>query len=145
MAQVKKISQSELDGVSYRRIPTWQIAVGQLHSGCAMAFYVLMGMMSYLGDVGYGIATAAIGVILTATRVFDGVIDPLLAVWIDKFNSKYGKMRIMLLIGFVIRALAALMLFVWFSGKTMLCLSILYIVCVSVNPMLLVYPSLLTP
>ena len=118
MAQVKKISQSELDGVSYRRIPTWQIAVGQLHSGCAMAFYVLMGMMSYLGDVGYGIATAAIGVILTATRVFDGVIDPLLAVWIDKFNSKYGKMRIMLLIGFVIRALAALMLFVWFSGKT---------------------------
>ena len=43
MAQVKKLSQSELDGVSYRRIPTWQIAIGQLHSGCAMAFYVLMG------------------------------------------------------------------------------------------------------
>lgn len=53
MAQVKKLSQSEIDGVSYRRIPTWQVAIGQLHSGCAMAFYVLMGMMSYLGDVGY--------------------------------------------------------------------------------------------
>ena len=104
MVQVKKLSQSEIDGVSYRRIPTWQVAIGQLHTGCAMSFYVLMGMMSYLGDVGYGMATAAIGVILSATRIFDGVIDPFLAVWIDKFNSKHGKMRIMLLLGFAIRA-----------------------------------------
>lgn len=114
----KKMSQSELDGVQYRRVPTWQIAVSQLQGGCAMAFYVLVGMASYLGDVGYGIATAVVGVILSATRIFDGLIDPFLAVWIDKFNSKFGKLRIMLLLGYAIRALACLMLFVWFSGKT---------------------------
>lgn len=130
MAKVNKMSQSEIDGVQYRRIPTWQIAIGQLHSGCAMSFYVLMGMMSYLGDVGYGIATAAIGLILSATRIFDGIIDPFLAVWIDKFNTKHGKMRILLLAGFAIRALAVLMLFVWFSGKTksILLFVVLYLV-----------------
>lgn len=118
MTHTKKVSQSQQDGVQYRRVPTWQIAVAQLQGGCAMGFYVLVGMMSYLGDVGYGIATAVVGVILTATRIFDGVIDPFLAVWIDKFQTKRGKLRILLLIGFAIRALACLMLFVWFSGKT---------------------------
>lgn len=118
MASNQKLSQSEIDGVQYRRVPTWQIAVSQLQGGCAMAFYVLVGMASYLGDVGYGIATAVVGVILSATRIFDGVIDPFLAVWIDKFNSKFGKLRIMLLLGYAIRSLACLMLFVWFSGKT---------------------------
>lgn len=118
MANTKKVSQSQLDGVQYRRVPTWQLAVGQLQNGCAMGFYVLMGMASYLGDAGYGIATAVVGIILTATRVFDGLIDPFLALWIDKFKSKFGKLRIMLLLGFAVRALACLMLFVWFSGKT---------------------------
>lgn len=31
MAKNHKVSQSEIDGVSYRRVPTWQIAVGQRH------------------------------------------------------------------------------------------------------------------
>lgn len=130
MAKIKKLSQSEIDGVQYRRTPTWQIAIGQLHSGCAMAFYILMGMMSYLGDVGYGVATAVVGVILTATRIFDGVIDPFLAIWIDKINTKHGKMRFLLLLGFAIRAVACLMLFVWFSGKTqsMILFIVLYMV-----------------
>lgn len=118
MAKNHKVSQSEIDGVSYRRVPTWQIAVGQLQGGSAMAFYVLLGMASYLGDVGYGIVTAVVGVILSATRILDGVIDPFLAVWIDKFHSRFGKLRIMLLLGVAIRSLACLMLFVWFSGKT---------------------------
>ena len=112
----KKLTPSEIDGVQYRRVPTWQVAVGMLLNGSAMAFYILMGMMSYLGGAGYGIATAVIGIILSASRIFDGLIDPFLAVWIDKFNTRFGKMRILLLLGFVIRAAAVLMLFVWFSN-----------------------------
>lgn len=114
----KKPTQSEIDGVQYRRIPTWQIAVGQLHSGSAMAFYTLMGMMAYLAGEGYGIALALAGVILSVSRIFDGLIDPFLAVWIDKFQSRHGKLRFFLLLGFGIRAIAVWMLFVWFSdGK----------------------------
>lgn len=114
MARVK-VSQSEIDGVQYRRAPLWQIILSQLQGGSAMAFYVLVGLMSYLANAGYGIALAAAGAILSASRIFDGVIDPFLAVWIDRINTRFGKLRILLLGGWLIRASSILMLFVWFS------------------------------
>jgi Na+/melibiose symporter-like transporter len=113
----KKISQSEIDGVQYRRAKTWHIALSQLNGGSSMAFYILIGMISYLANEGYGIAVAVTGFILTGTRIFDGIIDPALAILIDKTNTKHGKLRILMFIGWVIRAFAAFLLFVWGSGK----------------------------
>lgn len=118
MAQKKKLTQSEIDGVQYRRVPTWCIAIAEMQGGAAMAFYSLVGLMSYVANEGYGIALALAGVILTATRWFDGLIDPFLAVWIDKLHTRFGKLRILMLLGLTIRSIAMLMLFVWFSGKT---------------------------
>ena len=118
MAQTKKPTQSEIDGVQYRRVPTWCIAIAEMQGGAAMAFYSLVGLMSYVASEGYGIALALAGVILTATRWFDGIIDPFLAVWIDKLHTRFGKLRILMLLGLTIRSIAMLMLFVWFSGKT---------------------------
>ncbi|MEG1175183.1 MAG: MFS transporter [Ruthenibacterium sp.] len=114
----KKPTSSEIDGIKYRRVPTWQVALGQLQCGSGMAFYILVGLMSYLATEGYGIALAAAGVILSATRIFDGLIDPLLAVWIDRFHSRFGKLRFMLLLGWAIRGVATLFLFVWASDGT---------------------------
>ena len=114
----KKTSQSEIDGVQYRRVPTWCIAIAEMQGGAAMAFYSLVGLMSYVASEGYGIALAVAGVILTATRWFDGIIDPFLAVWIDKLHTRFGKLRILMLLGLAIRSVTMLMLFVWFSGKT---------------------------
>ena len=114
----KKTSQSEIDGVQYRRVPTWCIAIAEMQGGAAMAFYSLVGLMSYVASEGYGIALAVAGVILTATRWFDGIIDPFLVVWIDKLHTRFGKLRILMLLGLAIRSIAMLMLFVWFSGKT---------------------------
>ena len=33
----KKPSQSEIDGVQYRRAPTWCIAIGEMQGGAGMA------------------------------------------------------------------------------------------------------------
>ncbi len=114
----KKPSQSEIDGVQYRRAPTWCIAIGEMQGGAAMAFYSLVSLMSYVASEGYGIALGVAGIILTATRWFDGIIDPFLAVWIDKLHTRFGKLRILMLLGLAIRSVAMLMLFVWFSGRT---------------------------
>ena len=110
MAQTKKPTQSEIDGVQYRRVPTWCIAIAEMQGGAAMAFYSLVGLMSYVASEGYGIALALAGVILTATRWFDGIIDPFLAVWIDKLHTRFGKLRILMLLGLTIRSIAMLML-----------------------------------
>ncbi|MDE0546698.1 MFS transporter [Microbacterium sp. C7(2022)] len=115
MARNPKLTASEVDGVAYRRARTWEIAFSQLNNGSAMIFYVLVGLMSYLQNAGYGIAVAVAGIILTVTRVFDGVIDPLLALVIEKVRFGFGKLRFFMLTGWVIRSLAILMLFVWGS------------------------------
>ncbi|MFC7619313.1 MFS transporter [Microlunatus sp. GCM10028923] len=117
MARTRKLTASEVDGVDYRRARTWHIALSQLNNGSAMIFYVLVGLMSYLQNAGYGIAVAAAGFILTGTRVLDGVIDPLLALVIDKLNLRSGKLRFFMLLGWLIRSLAVLLLFVWGSDR----------------------------
>jgi len=115
MARVPRQSASEADGVAYRRARTWEIAFSQLNNGSAMIFYVLVGLMSYLQNAGYGIAVAVAGLILTVTRVLDGLIDPLLALIIEKIQFRFGKLRFFMLLGWAIRSLAILMLFVWGS------------------------------
>ncbi|MEL7975248.1 MFS transporter [Isoptericola sp. F-RaC21] len=115
MARTPKQTASEADGVTYRRARTWEIAFSQMNNGSAMIFYTLVGLMSYLQNAGYGIAVAVAGVILTVTRVFDGVIDPVLALIIDKVTFPFGKLRFFMLGGWLVRSLAILLLFVWAS------------------------------
>lgn len=115
MARTPKQSASEADGVVYRRARTWEIAFSQLNNGSAMIFYVLVGLMSYLQNAGYGIAVAVAGIILTVTRVFDGLIDPLIAIVIERVTFRFGKLRFFMLTGWAIRSLAILLLFVWGS------------------------------
>lgn len=113
MARNPKQTASEADGVSYRRARTWEIALSQMNNGSAMIFYTLVGLMSYVQNAGYGIAVAAAGIILTVTRVFDGLIDPVLALIIERVTFPFGKLRFFMLGGWLIRSLAILMLFVW--------------------------------
>ena len=117
MRRSVNVSASEVDGVQYRKAKTWQIALSQFNNASAMVFYTLVGLMSYVGNEGYGIVMASIGVILTVTRVFDGLIDPFLALMIDKVNTKFGKLRLFMSIGWVIRSIAMYMLFIWGSGR----------------------------
>lgn len=138
MARIPKQSASEADGVLYRRARTWEIAFSQLNNGSAMIFYVLVGLMSYLQNAGYGIAVAVAGIILTVTRVFDGVIDPLLALVIEKVSFPFGKLRFFMLVGWAIRSVAILMLFVWGSDAGLgpvffIALYVVYIVGSSMN------------
>lgn len=138
MARTPKLTASEADGVQYRRAATWQIALAQLNNGSAMIFYTLIGLLSYLQNAGYGIAVAVAGIILTATRLLDGVIDPLLAMVIDKVTFSFGKLRFFLVVGWLIRIFAILMLFVWapdkgFGAPFFIAMYALYIVGSSTN------------
>lgn len=103
--------QVEQNDVLYRRAKTWQIALFTLQNGANMAFYVLMTYVSYLANAGYGIAVAVTGVIMTVTRLFDGVTDPLIALFVDRFNTKFGKIRILMWIGWAIESVACLAMY----------------------------------
>lgn len=113
----KKLSASEIDGVQYRRAKLWQIILHACNAFVGMSVYSLIGMASYAASIGFGIGTAVIGVILTGTRILDGVTDPMLAFLYDKVNTKFGKIRILMIVGFAIEAVALLCMYDWAAGK----------------------------
>ena len=113
----KKLSASEIDGIQYRRAKLWQIILYACNAFVGMSVYSLIGMASYAASIGFGIGTAVIGVILTGTRILDGVTDPMLAFLYDKVNTKFGKIRILMIVGFAIEAVALLCMYDWAAGK----------------------------
>lgn len=113
----KKPTASEVDGVQYRRAKLWQIICYACNGLVGMSVYSLIGMASYSASIGYGITTAAVGIILTCSRILDGITDPLLAFVYDRVNTKFGKLRILMVAGFLIEALALYGMFTGFSSK----------------------------
>ena len=113
----KKPSASEVDGVQYRRAKTWQIICYACNAFVGMSVYSLIGMASYSASIGYGITTAAVGIILTCSRILDGITDPLLAFVYDRVNTRFGKLRVLLISGYLIEAVGLLCMFNLCSSK----------------------------
>ena len=103
--------------ITYRRAKTWHIALSQMTGIMQMSFYVLLGYAAYIGNLGFAITTALVGVLITLSRVFDSVTDPFIALIIEKFNSKFGKMRFFLFLGWFFMALATTLMCNVFAGK----------------------------
>lgn len=117
MKKKEKLTQSQIDGVQYRRAKLWQIILCSCTALNGMAIYSLIGLASYAANIGFGIATLIVGSILTFTRIFDAVTDPMLALVYDRVNTKWGKIRPLLLGGWAIQSVALLSMFSWVSGK----------------------------
>lgn len=119
MSEVKKLSKaSQRDGVEYRTASTMSLILGVATNGGGMCFYLLMMYASYIANAGYGIAVALAGMIITGTRIFDGVTDPLVALIFDRWKAgKHGKIRIFLFLAWAVMSLACLMMYQWMTGK----------------------------
>ena len=117
MSGKRKPSQSEIDGVQYRRAKLWQIILQACNALVGMSVYSLIGLASYSGAIGYGMALATVGVVIAASRILDGVTDPLLAFVYDRVNTRWGKLRVLMIGGFLIEAIALLCMFNFLSSK----------------------------
>ncbi|MBR3368138.1 MAG: MFS transporter [Lachnospiraceae bacterium] len=105
------------DTVQYRRAKLWQIILVAFNAFNGMAVYFLIGLASYSASIGYGIATMAVGGLLTFTRIFDAVTDPLLAFVYDRVNTPFGKVRPLMFLGWAIQCTGLLCMFNFFSSK----------------------------
>ncbi len=111
MAKEKR-SQSEIDGVQYRRAKLWQIILYATNALCGMTVYTLMNSYAnYIAGLGFAITAVTAGAIITGSRVLDAVTDPLLALVYDKVETKWGKLRILLIGGFLLEAAALLLMY----------------------------------
>ena len=119
MSEKKKglLNASLRDGVQYRRASVLEMIIANAQSGCTISFYLLLGYASVIATQGYGIAVALAGALLTLSGFFDGFTDALFAAIFEKFNPRKGKIRIFLLVGWIVSALSALVLYSWATGK----------------------------
>lgn len=115
--KMKMQDASVTDGVQYRKASLFDMIASVATNGGQMCFYILIMYASYIGTEGYGIAVATVGVILSITKVFDGVTDALGAALIEKMPGTHGKIRICVAAGFIIESLAVLCLYNWCVGK----------------------------
>ncbi len=117
MGTKQKVTVSEQDGVQYRRAKTWQMAAAMLYGAAQMCFYMLMTYATYIGNSNYGILVGVTGIIVTVSRIFDGITDPLCAYIIERFNSRFGKIRIFMMAGWAVMALATTAMCNWGAGR----------------------------
>ena len=113
----KKPTASEIDGVEYRRAKLWQIILYACNGLVGMSVYSLIGLASYSASIGYGVSTLVVGYILTGTRILDGVTDPMLAFIYDRVNTRFGKLRVLLVAGYLVEAVGLFCMFSLFSSK----------------------------
>lgn len=111
-----KVSASQNDGVQYRRAKVWHIALSQMTGAAQMCFYILLTYATYIGNSGYGIVVGVTGVIITVSRIFDGVTDPVVAYVVERTNTKFGKIRIFMMAGWAVMALATTAMCNWGAG-----------------------------
>lgn len=111
MMKKEKTAETANEGI-YRRAKLWQIILFATNALTAMTVYSLMNSYaSYIAGLGFAITAVTAGTIITGTRIFDAITDPLLALVYDKVDTKWGRLRILLVGGFVLEACALLLMY----------------------------------
>lgn len=125
MDQAKELQNNKIE---YREAKNWELILWTLSTGVNNMFVILMVFASYVAVGGYGIAVATAGIITSSTRIFDAITDPILALVSDRFESKYGKVRIILGLGFLVMTLSVLGVFFWGVGTNIIVYTVLYFI-----------------
>lgn len=95
----------------YRTAKVWQIGAFALNNTATNAFMFLMTFVSYYATGVVGLGTVLVSTLITASRLWDGVTDPIIGLWIDKTDGKLGKFRPFMIAGYVVMAITTLLLF----------------------------------
>lgn len=106
----------------------WQLLLWPLHMTTSSFFYILTMFAGYIATGGYGIAVATAGMIATGTRLFDGIIDPFVALITDRINSKFGRVRILIVLGRGIQAISVFAMYYWGLGRGAVVYTLIYLV-----------------
>lgn len=95
----------------YHTAKWWQIVLFSLNNASTNIYLFAFGFVTYYSTGIVGLAALFISQLMGAIRIFDGVIDPALGVFIDKTESKFGKYRPLILLGNLITILSFVVLF----------------------------------
>jgi len=93
------------------KIKQWQLILAPASACIPTMFIILLTFASYVATGVYGVSTVLAGYIITGTRVFDAITDPLIGLWCDRFESKWGRARPLTIIGWAIMSVSVFAMF----------------------------------
>lgn len=95
----------------YHTAKWWQIVLFSLNNASTNIYLFAFGFVTYYSTGLVGLSALFISQLLGYVRIFDGVIDPALGMFIDKTESKFGKYRPLMIMGNLITILSFAVLF----------------------------------
>ncbi|UJF16182.1 MFS transporter [Jeotgalibaca sp. MA1X17-3] len=96
---------------NYKRAKLWEIGFFAANNSATNIFMFLMMNVAYYATGVAGLGTVIVSTLITASRIFDGFTDPIIGLWIDKTDGKFGKFRPFMLAGYLIMTVITLLLF----------------------------------
>lgn len=94
------------------RAKMYQLVLFPFNNGATNVYYVLlMNYIAYYANGVLGLLLAFATTMVTVTRIFDAVIDPVVGMFIDRTETKIGKFRPFIILGNVVMAVSSLLLF----------------------------------
>lgn len=95
----------------FDRAEKWRLLSFPLAALGSNTFMLLMMLVAYFATGIVGISTVIASMLITGTRVFDAILDPLMGYIIDRTNWRFGKVRIYIAMGWVLMSLSTLLMF----------------------------------
>ena len=106
-----KVDSTKKKKPEYRRAKIWQMAFFAANNTATNAFMFLMMNVSYYATGIAGLGTVLVSWIITGSRVFDGFTDPIVGMWMDRTDGKFGKFRPFMLGGYLTMTIVTLLIF----------------------------------
>lgn len=103
--------QTATEEGDYRRAKVWQMAFFSTNNTATNVFMFLMMNVAYYASGVVGLGTVIVSTVISGSRVFDGITDPIIGLWIDKTNGKFGKFRPFILGGYLLMSTTTALLF----------------------------------
>ena len=97
---------------SVNRAKMYQLVLFPFNNGATNVYYILtLNFIAYYGNGVLGLALMFATTMVTAMRFFDALTDPIIGALIDKTTTKWGKFRPFMVLGNVIMAVSAILLY----------------------------------
>ncbi|MGN0506327.1 MAG: MFS transporter [Lachnospiraceae bacterium] len=129
----------EESGQTVNRAKLYQLALFPFNNGATNVYFMLtMNYIAYHANGVLGLALLFATTMVTVMRVFDAVTDPIIGLLIDKTQGRFGKFRPYIVLGNIIMAVSAMLLYfgtryipdtmMWFRYVSFVLLYMLYVI-----------------
>ncbi|GAB2488742.1 MFS transporter [Alkalibacterium psychrotolerans] len=96
---------------NFNRAKVWQIGFFAANNTATNTYMFLMMNVAYFATGIVGLGTVLVSTIITGSRMFDAFTDPVIGLWIDKTNGKFGKFRPFIVGGYLLMTAVILLMF----------------------------------